>query len=74
MSRDLIVEERARAAFEAATPTELTREDTLRSVDALALAFYMACKNLGLSYSEALERVSAAWRPGEPSPGSRDRP
>ena len=49
------------------------------SVDALALAFRQACACRGLTYSEALNRISAAWGPGyqtisssrppEPEPG-----
>ena len=61
MSRDLIVEERARAAFEAVRPTELTHEGLMCSVDALSLALRQACQNLGLTYSECLDRVSLAW-------------
>ena len=64
MSRDPRVTELARKLFEAARPAEETREGAMRSIEALARAFRVACGNVGLTYTESLDRISAAWGPG----------
>lgn len=61
---------RGRAAFEAARPEAATHEELSVSVDALALAFRQACGNLGLNYSQSLDRFSQAWWPQGPPEGS----
>lgn len=67
MSRDPRVTDLARKLFEAARPAEETREAAMRSIEALARAFRVACGNVGLTYTEALDRISNAWGPGDSS-------
>jgi hypothetical protein len=55
-----------RAYAEAHSFTVTSHEHRLESVDALALALRWACSNLGLTYSECIDRVSKAWGPGQP--------
>jgi len=72
MARDPRVTELAKKLFEAARPAEETREGAIRSIEALARAFRVACGNVGLTYTEALDRISAAWGPGDSSRRGRD--